>query len=166
MVQAKHRKTEQIVAIKFIKTKFDTQDQCKNVMRELTLLRQFGQMKNNKFITKLLDVIVAETVPGKFENARGIFLVIESVETDMQTMLKKVESSLFGEEHLKIIAYNLLCGLNFMHTANVMHRDIKTANLLVDTSNCRIKLCDFGQSRTIPKQKAPEVKMFDKLLPN
>jgi serine/threonine protein kinase len=31
-----------------------------------------------------------------------------------------------------------------------MHRDLKPANILVD-SECHIKICDFGQARTIPK---------------
>ena len=29
-----------------------------------------------------------------------------------------------------------------------MHRDIKPANILID-SNCQIKICDFGLSRTL-----------------
>jgi len=47
------------------------------------------------------------------------------------------------------ILYNMLCALNFLHSANIMHRDIKPANLLVD-ADCRVKICDFGLSRSQP----------------
>lgn len=33
-----------------------------------------------------------------------------------------------------------------MHAANILHRDIKPGNLLVN-SNCILKICDFGLAR-------------------
>ncbi|MFN9902625.1 MAG: protein kinase domain-containing protein [bacterium] len=47
------------------------------------------------------------------------------------------------------ILYNMLCGLNFIHSANIIHRDIKPANILVD-AQCNIKFCDFGLARCNP----------------
>ena len=38
--------------------------------------------------------------------------------------------------------------MNYMHSANVMHRDIKTSNILID-EDCTIKICDFGLSRVM-----------------
>lgn len=48
-----------------------------------------------------------------------------------------------------------------MHSANVVHRDIKPGNFLID-GNCGVKLCDFGLSRTLPK-KSKEFKEFKEL---
>jgi len=113
-------------------------------MRELSILRQFNEMKGNIFVTKLLDVKLAPNEPGTtIENAKGIFLVMEHLPNDLKNMIKMVDHENFEEEHIKIILYNLLCALNFIHTANIMHRDIKPANLLIDNS-CQVKLCDFG----------------------
>jgi len=56
----------------------------------------------------------------------------------------------FEEMHLLKIVYNLLCSLTFLHEANIMHRDIKSSNILIN-GVCQIKICDFGLSRTIPK---------------
>jgi serine/threonine protein kinase len=42
--------------------------------------------------------------------------------------------------------YNLLCGMKFMHSAGIMHRDIKPDNVLID-KNGKAMFCDFGLSR-------------------
>ena len=40
----------------------------------------------------------------------------------------------------------MLCSLNLIHSAGLIHRDIKTENILVD-DNCDVKICDFGLAR-------------------
>ena len=56
---------------------------------------------------------------------------------------------LISKDNAKLIMYNLLCALNFIHSANIIHRDIKPDNIIVDL-DCNVKLCDFGLSRTLP----------------
>ena len=51
---------------------------------------------------------------------------------------------------MTMILYNIACALKVLHSANVMHRDIKTSNILVD-EDCNIKICDFGLSRSMPQ---------------
>ena len=41
----------------------------------------------------------------------------------------------------------MLRGLNYLHSANILHRDLKPGNLLVN-ANCDLKICDFGLART------------------
>ena len=48
------------------------------------------------------------------------------------------------------IMYSMFCCLSFLHKCNVIHRDLKCANILV-SSNCSVKICDFGLSRSIPQ---------------
>ena len=38
--------------------------------------------------------------------------------------------------------------MNFLHSANIMHRDLKSENVLID-DECRIKICDFGIARSL-----------------
>jgi len=37
-------------------------------------------------------------------------------------------------------------GLKYLHAANILHRDVKPGNLLIN-SDCRLKICDFGLAR-------------------
>jgi serine/threonine protein kinase len=51
--------------------------------------------------------------------------------------------------HLLKIVYTSLCAISFLHEANIMHRDIKSANILVQ-QDCVAKICDFGLARSLP----------------
>jgi serine/threonine protein kinase len=44
--------------------------------------------------------------------------------------------------------YQILRGLKYIHSANILHRDLKPRNLLVN-SNCDLKICDFGLARPL-----------------
>ncbi len=70
------------------------------------------------------------------------------METDLDQIMKK--SVDLKESHILKIIYNLLSSLCFIHKCNVMHRDLKCANILV-SNTCSVKICDFGLSRSIPE---------------
>jgi serine/threonine protein kinase len=55
------------------------------------------------------------------------------------------------QQHIVTMLYNQLCALNFLHSANIMHRDLKPGNFLINSS-CHVKLCDFGLSRCIAEK--------------
>jgi serine/threonine protein kinase len=50
-------------------------------------------------------------------------------------------------EYIYIYTY-----IRYMQSANVIHRDLKPANILV-TTDCRLKICDFGLSRVVSEDK-------------
>lgn len=59
-------------------------------------------------------------------------------------------------EHAKIFTYQILRGLKYLHAADILHRDLKPGNLLVN-GNCLLKICDFGLARA--KEHNPNVTM-------
>ena len=50
------------------------------------------------------------------------------------------------DAHFQSFIYQILCGLKYIHSANVLHRDLKPGNLLVN-ADCELKICDFGLAR-------------------
>eukprot|EP01105_Mastigella_eilhardi_P023610 TRINITY_DN5996_c0_g1_i1.p1 TRINITY_DN5996_c0_g1~~TRINITY_DN5996_c0_g1_i1.p1 ORF type:complete len:1159 (-),score=231.26 TRINITY_DN5996_c0_g1_i1:59-3463(-) len=58
----------------------------------------------------------------------------------------------FSENMVRSYTKQLLCGLKYLHSFNILHRDIKCANVLLDTTvggRANVKLTDFGCSRKI-----------------
>ena len=125
VVFGKHRVTKKEVAIKFIKGDLDSHQRIRNLIRELSILRQLTAMKGNFFTTKLHDVILANKPDKPLKECKGLFLVLDYVPDDLKKMLDDISPGDFQEDHIKVIMYNILCSINFISSANLMHRDIK-----------------------------------------
>ena len=54
----------------------------------------------------------------------------------------------FDEKLVKVYTRQILFGLDYLHHNDIIHRDLKCANILVD-NNGIIKLSDFGASKRI-----------------
>ena len=50
----------------------------------------------------------------------------------------------------------VLRGLRYLHSHNVVHRDVKAANVLLDEETGVLKLSDFGTSRRLVGKKKEE----------
>lgn len=58
----------------------------------------------------------------KAENDRDIYLVFEYMETDLHAVIR---ANILEEVHKSYIMYQLLKALKYMHSAELLHRDIK-----------------------------------------
>ncbi|NXL66045.1 MK15 kinase, partial [Chordeiles acutipennis] len=129
------RRTGEIVAVKKIFDAFSNRTDAQ-VRNHFFSLQEFGEHPN---IIKLLDVIQAE-------NDKDIYLIFESMETDLHAVIKK--GNLLKDIHKCYILYQLLKATKFIHSGNVIHRDQKPSNILLD-ADCFVKLCDFGLARSL-----------------
>jgi len=58
-----------------------------------------------------------------------------------------------------LIAYQIACGLKYMHSYGVVHRDLKLENIMMSdqTDHAIPKIVDFGLAKMIgPQEKADE----------
>lgn len=124
------------VAIKTMKIDFYNIDDTKRLIREIYLLRQF----NHPNICPLLDIVVPP--PGK--DFDQISIVLEYRETDLQKIIHSRQQLTAG--HPAYFITQILNAVSYLNKVNVMHRDIKPGNILVN-SDCSIQVCDFNLSR-------------------
>jgi serine/threonine protein kinase len=69
---------------------------------------------------------------------------IELMECDLAAIIRSGQP--LTDAHFQSFIYQILCGLKYIHSANVLHRDLKPGNLLVN-ADCELKICDFGLAR-------------------
>ncbi len=89
-----------------------------------------------------------------------IVIVFEDIGADSLRMsLKRKKFSL--EESLTV-AIRITESLGLLHSANVIHKDINPANVLVHPKNLDVKIIDFGLSSFLPKED-PMVESLNRL---
>lgn len=74
---------------------------------------------------------------------------IDSIENDSKSeksLHSKLPSSKLTTSERMIIAIDVARGLEYLHERNIIHRDLKSLNVLIDNRK-RAKICDFGLSR-------------------
>lgn len=117
-------------------------------------------------LCRLLNVL-------KAENDRDIYLVFEFMETDLHAVIR---ARILQEIHKQYIMYQIFRSLKYMHSAQLLHRDIKVrlwlcgnvcvlapyvilclqpSNVLLN-SECNVKMADFGLARSIAQLHTEE----------
>lgn len=77
-------------------------------------------------VITLLDVIP----PDNYDSFSDLYLVFEFVDTDLHKLI--MSPQYLTIRHIQVFLYQLLCGLKYIHSANVIHRDMKPANILLN----------------------------------
>ncbi|KAF7114142.1 hypothetical protein CNMCM5793_007720 [Aspergillus hiratsukae] len=123
--------TQQPVALKKIMKPFDTSSLAKRTYREIRLLKY---LRHENLIC-LHDIFISPL--------EDIYIATELLGTDLGRLLSvKPLDSKFAQYFI----YQILRGLKYIHSANVIHRDLKPTNILIN-ENCDVKICDFGLAR-------------------
>ncbi|XP_053324099.1 serine/threonine-protein kinase MAK isoform X2 [Spea bombifrons] len=133
---AKSNETGELVAIKRMKRKFYSWDECMN-LREVKSLKKL----NHANVIKLKEVIR--------ENDQ-LYFVFEYMKENLYQLMKD-RNKLFPESVIRNIMFQILQGLAFIHKHGYFHRDMKPENLLCMGPDL-VKIADFGLVRELRSQ--------------
>jgi len=146
--KAEDKKTKDVVALKKIFDAFQNSTDAQRTYREVIFLQQMQEHEN---IVMLQNVL-------KADNDRDIYLVFEYMETDLHATIR---ANILEEIHKQYIMYQSFKALMYMHSAKLVHRDMKPANLLLN-SECLMKVADFGLARSLIDNQDEESKAVEK----
>ena len=95
-------------------------------------------------LAKLRHPNITTTMGAVLERKGEPMLVMEYMENgSLYEAMRNESISLNSQDDILIIVQDIARGLRFLHSADVIHGDLKTRNVLID-SNFRAKVSDFG----------------------
>ncbi|KAJ9709720.1 hypothetical protein PVL29_001278 [Vitis rotundifolia] len=132
--RAKDKKTGEIVALKKVKMEKEREGFPLTSLREINILLSF----HHPSIVDVKEVVVGS-------NLDSIFMVMEYMEHDLKGLMETMKQP-FSQSEVKCLMLQLLEGIKYLHDNWVLHRDLKTSNLLLNNRG-ELKICDFGLAR-------------------
>lgn len=119
----------------------------------LTAIREIKLLKllRHENIVNLKEIVTGKGTKGEgrddSKKPKGsIYMVFEYMDHDL-TGLMDTPTIQFTEAQVKCFLMQILKGLEFCHRNEVLHRDIKGSNLLIDNDG-NLKIADFGLARS------------------
>ncbi|XP_073674843.1 cyclin-dependent kinase 11B isoform X3 [Garra rufa] len=132
--RAKDKKTDEIVALKRLKMEKEKEGFPITSLREINTILK-AQHPN--------IVTVREIVVGS--NMDKIYIVMNYVEHDLKSLMETMKQPFLPGE-VKTLMIQLLRGVRHLHDNWILHRDLKTSNLLLSHKGI-LKIGDFGLAR-------------------
>jgi len=128
----KNKMTNERVAIKCLDKEIIESARLSSALREPKILMSL----NHPSIVRIYDV---------YQTSRYFYLILEYVENgSLYKALKRY--GLFPEDLILYYVKQVLEGLKYLHQHSIMHRDIKSDNILI-SSELTAKLADFGTAK-------------------
>ena len=112
-----------------------------NAVREMSVLSGLNHIN----IVKLIETSINSPTKKK----KGfVSIIYEYIDHDISSLLQS--KFIFSLQSIKLILYQILKGVQYLHGKSILHRDIKTANILINHDGI-VKIADFGLARTFKK---------------
>lgn len=137
------RNDGQMVALKKIRVRLSDDGVPMSTLREIATLRQLEKSEHPN-IVRLLDICHGQR--SEQGNQLILVLVFEHVDQDLAAYLEKCPPPGLSPGIIKSMLYQILAGVDFLHSNRIVHRDLKPQNILV-TNGGDVKITDFGLAR-------------------
>ena len=132
---------------------------------EIMKLKQVDHILSEISILNLIDHPFLVKMTGISQNDRYLYIILEYVQGgELFTYLRTVQS--LKNEDAVFYAAQVILMFEYLHSKNVVYRDLKPENLLIDAQGY-LKLTDFGFAKVIegrtytlcgtPEYLAPEI---------
>lgn len=144
---AKNKETNEIVALKKVLMANEKEGFPITAIREIKILKEL----HHSNVVQLKEIVTSKDA---YENKdkQGIYMVFEYMDHDLTgLMLSEGKNWKPTPAQIKCYMKQLLEGLHYCHINNVLHRDIKGSNLLINNKG-ELKLADFGLARPFTDQ--------------
>uniref|UniRef100_A0A0G4G7T4 mitogen-activated protein kinase n=1 Tax=Chromera velia CCMP2878 TaxID=1169474 RepID=A0A0G4G7T4_9ALVE len=127
--------TKKTVAVKKITDAYREVIDAKRILREIKILQH---LKHDNLV-EIFDIL-----PPESPTDEDIYIVMPLMYADLHKVIQSKQE--LSEKHMQYFIYQILRGLHYLHGANILHRDLKPGNVLVD-ENCDLRICDLGLAR-------------------
>ena len=125
-------------ALKFIQNLKDERE--KQLMyNEVALMNMCAE---NDFVLQIYD---------QYEYKGCLWIFVEIMDDALTSVIAKMRAN-YSENACKYVLRQTLLGLQYLHTRHIIHRDIKSDNILVDKQG-QVKLADFGYSAQLTTER-------------
>ncbi|KAJ3272749.1 hypothetical protein HDV01_005277 [Terramyces sp. JEL0728] len=132
--RAKEKSTGRIFALKKLKLENEKDG------FPITSLREIHTLKLIKHPNVVEIIEICTTA-----NLNHIFIVMEYLDHDLKTLMENMAEPFLLSE-TKTLMLQLLSAMDCLHNNWIIHRDLKTSNLLINNRG-QIKVADFGLAR-------------------
>ncbi|KAJ5814235.1 uncharacterized protein N7503_000985 [Penicillium pulvis] len=132
--RAKDINTGEVVALKKLKIQSSPDGFPVTGLREIQTLLE----ARHQNVVFLREVVMGNQMDD-------VYLVMDFLEHDLKTLLDDMREPFLPSE-IKTLLLQVVGGLEFLHDQWIMHRDLKTSNLLMNNRG-EIKIADFGMAR-------------------
>jgi len=131
------KRSNQIVAIKIIRS--GQEGSKESFLQEIKYLQEFASCEG---VIRLLETFEFEDAQDKIKR---IVLVLEYADSDLTGLCDKGPK--LELHHVKCLMFQILQAVANFHSRDLMHRDLKSANVLLHQGV--VKIADFGTMTTI-----------------
>lgn len=80
-----------------------------------------------------------------------VYYIMSSMETNLAKIISSKQP--LSVLHYQYLTYQILRGLKFIHSSGIIYRDMKPENMLLNGTDCDLKICDFSLARGLPQEE-------------